>query len=160
MARGLAIQSVDLALTRYSGVPSYAPLESADSWGSLDLQLTGRQRSRTSVVEDFGVVGERANLAQALMLRLLTEQGALTELGHPAYGSKLVTLIGQLNNQITRNLARLYVIDAIRQEARVKTLSALSVETVTGQPDSIRISLTVIPLHDDDPLALGLDIAL
>ena len=33
------VQGSDFALTRYAGTPSAAPLASADSWGSLDLQV-------------------------------------------------------------------------------------------------------------------------
>lgn len=152
-----AVQGADLALTRYTGVASAAALASADSWGSLDLQVVA---GHIAGYDDLGAVAGRENLAQALTLRLLTVQGALEPLGHPEFGSRLVSLIGGLNNQTTRNLARLYVIQAVRQEPRVKALTALSVDPVPGQPDTLRIELTVAPLHDDDPLALSLDIVL
>jgi phage baseplate assembly protein W len=155
-----ACQGADLAMTRYVGTASAAPLPSADSWGSLDLQIaTGRQGSRRSAI-DLGTVRDRANLAQALTLRLLTEQGALEPLGHPDYGCRLVTLIGRLNDETTRSLARLFVIEAVRQEPRVKALTALSVETAPGSPDTIRIELSVAPLQDGDPISLTLDVAL
>jgi phage baseplate assembly protein W len=153
----------DLALTRYSGVPSSVPLEVADSWGTLDLQIVpggrgGLQRRRD--VSDVGAVEGRANLAQALVLRLLTAQGSLRELGHPEYGSRLVELIGQLNNETTRNLARLFTIQAVRQEARVRDLLDLSVQAVPGQPDAIRIAFSVLPVADDEALALALEVVL
>jgi phage baseplate assembly protein W len=153
----------DLALTRYSGVPSNVPLEVADSWGSLDLQVVsggrgGLQRKRD--VSDVGAVAGRANLAQALVLRLLTAQGSLRELGHPEYGSRLVELIGEVNNDTTRNLARLFTIQAVRQEARVKDLLDLVVQTVPDQPDAIRIAFSVLPVNDDEPLSLALEVVL
>jgi phage baseplate assembly protein W len=151
MAAPYRRQGSDLALTRYVGVPSAAPLASADSWGSLDLQVAAT---------DLGTVSGRENLAQALTLRLLTEQGALTALGHPAYGSRLVSLIGRLNDRTARNLARLYVIEAVRQEPRVKALTALAVTPAPGQPDTLRIDLSVLPLDDTDPLSLTLDVTL
>ena len=160
MAAGYTVQSVDLALTRYTGTASAAPLASADSWGSLDLQVVPRARTRTDVGQDLCVVAGRANLAQALTLRLLTRQGDLAALGHPGYGCKLVSLIGRNNTEITRNLARLHVLEAIRQEPRVRKLTALAVAVAPGQPDTIRISLTIEPLHDGDPLSLALDIVL
>jgi phage baseplate assembly protein W len=134
----------DLALTRYVGTASAVALESADSWGSLDLQAAAG-----------GATG-----AQALTLRLLTKTGSLTELGHPQYGSRLVTLIGQENNETNRHLARLYTIEALAQEPRVKEVTGLAVETVPGQPDTIRISFSVMPVDDDDPLALALEVTL
>jgi phage baseplate assembly protein W len=151
MAAPYRRQGSDLALTRYVGVPSAAPLASADSWGSLDLQVAAT---------DLGTVSGRENLAQALTLRLLTEQGALTALGHPAYGSRLVSLIGRLNDRTARNLARLYVIEAVRQEPRVKALTTLAVTPAPGQPDTLRIDLSVLPLDDTDPLSLTLDVTL
>jgi phage baseplate assembly protein W len=157
---GYAKQSADLAMTRYVGLPSAAPLASANSWGSLDLQVVAGRTSRLGTAADLGTIAERANLGQALILRLLTQTGALEPLGHPDYGCRLVTLIGRTNDEATRNLARLYVIEAVRQEPRVKALTALAVETAPGQPNTLRIGLAVAPLNDDDPLGLTLDVAL
>lgn len=155
----------DLALTRYAGEPSALPLESADSWGSLDLQVSaGGITGRNGDALDLGAVRGRQNLAQALMLRLLTREGSLASLGHPRYGSRLVTLIGAENNVTNRNLARLYTLDALEQESRVRQVLDLAVEPVPGQPQTIRISFSVLPLSDDPqdatPLALGLEMAL
>jgi hypothetical protein len=155
----------DLALTHFVGEPSAIPLESADSWGSLDLQLSsGGITGRNGDALGIGVVRGRQNLAQALMLRLLTKQGSLASLGHPRYGSRLVTLIGAENNVTNRNLARLYTLDALEQESRVREVLDLAVDPVPGQPQSIRISFSVLPVADDDrdasPLQLGLEMAL
>jgi phage baseplate assembly protein W len=158
----------DLALTRYTGTAAMAPLEAADSWGTLDLKV--RPAARASVVRrvagttdpamDIAVVTGRENLAQALVLRLLTPKGALAPLGHPDYGSRLPSLIGQLNNDTTRNLARLYTIEAIGQEGRVRALHGLAVGTVADQPDTIRIAFSVLPIDDQAPLALTLEVTL
>ena len=151
----------DLALTRYAGGPSEIPLESADSWGSLDLQLSsGGITGRNGDALGLGVVRGRQNLAQALMLRLLTREGSLASLGHPRYGSRLVTLIGADNNVTNRNLARLYTLDALEQEPRVRKVLDLAVEAVPGQPQTIRISFSILPIDGDDALALGLEMAL
>jgi phage baseplate assembly protein W len=153
----------DLALTRYVGTASAVSLESADSWGTLDVQvvpgLAVRGSRRRVEGFDLGVVSERNNLAQALILRLLTKVGELAPLGHPDYGSRLTQLIGGLNNETTRNLARLYTIEAVAQEPRCR-LTDLSVAPVDGQPGTIRIGFTVLPIDDDDPLALALDVTL
>lgn len=157
---GYAIQSADLALTRYVGTASSAPLPAADSWGSLDLRVVPGRPDRRGTPSDLGTVAARANLGQALTLRLLTDKGSLAALGHPDYGCRLVSLIGRTNDETTRHLARLYVIEAVRQELRVKSLTALRVGTAPGQPDTIRIELAVAPLTDEDPLSLTLDVAL
>lgn len=151
----------DLALTHYSALPSSVPLEEADSWGSLDLQVVrGGRTGRNGDAVDLATVSARRNLAQALMLRLLTREGALAPLGHPRYGSRLMSLIGAENDATHRNLARLYTLDALAQEPRVKQVTDLHVDVVAGQPQTIRISFTVVPLGDDDPLSLGLELAL
>ena len=153
----------DLALTGYVGTPSMVELASADSWGELDLRVRpGGQGGlpHAGDIIDIGIARGRENLAQALLLRLLTAQGALTPLGHPEYGSRLSSLIGRLNNEQTRNLARLYTIEAVGQEPRVTELRALQVETAPGQPDTIRIGFSVLPQGDTDPLALAVEVTL
>lgn len=151
----------DLALTRYVGTASHVPLESADSWGSLDLKVSsGGITRRNADLVDFAAVAGRENLGQALILRLLTRKGSLAPLGHPDYGCRLTELTGEENNDANRNRARLYTIEAVAQEPRVRELLDLEVATVPGQPDTIRIALSVLPLDDDDPLSLGLEVTL
>jgi phage baseplate assembly protein W len=162
-ARQFTKLGADLALTRYVGEASAVSLESADSWGTLDVQvvpglLVGGSRRRVEGF-DLGLVSARNNLAQALILRLLTRVGELAPLGHPDYGSRLTQLIGGLNDETSRNLARLYTIEAIAQEPRCK-LFDLSVTAVDGQPGTLRIGFTVLPIDDDDPLSLALDVTL
>jgi phage baseplate assembly protein W len=158
--RDLAL-GIDLALTRFAGEPSAVPLGSADSWGSLDLQaVRGGATGRDGDALGLGAVRGRENLAQALMLRLLTKEGALAALGHPGYGSRLVTLIGGTNDAASRNLARLYTLSALLQEPRIRKVLDLRVDVVPGQPQSIRVSFSVQPKFDDEPLSLGLEMAL
>jgi phage baseplate assembly protein W len=153
--RSYEVLGRDLALTAFRGVPSAVPLEVADSWGTLDLRMQGSPEQA-----DLSIAAGRENLAQALTLRLLTERGALAALGHPDYGSRLVTLIGRGNSETVRNLARLHVIEAVRQEPRVQALTALSVATSQDSADTLRIALSVVPRGDDEPLALEVEVAL
>jgi phage baseplate assembly protein W len=152
----------DLALTRYIGTASTISLETADSWGTLDLRVVpgGQGGLPLGDVADLAAVSGRENLAQALVLRLLTSVGALAPLGHPAYGCRLIELIGGLNNETTRNLARLFTLEALAAEPRVVEVLELAVRTVAGQPDVIQIAFSVLPLDDDAPLALALEITL
>jgi hypothetical protein len=71
-----------------------------------------------------------------------------------------VELIGQENNAVTRNLARLYTIAAIEQEPRVRELLELSVEPSPQNPNTLLIGLAVLPVDDDDPLSLALEVTL
>jgi phage baseplate assembly protein W len=153
----------DLALTRYTGTSGAAPLDSADSWGTVDLRIVPGGRGGLALAGepvDLATVSGREDLGQAIIMRLLTARGALTPLGHPEYGSRLVELIGRTNNESTRNLARLYTIEAITQERRAATLLDLAVEPAPGQPDTIQIRFSVVPVNDTDPLALTLEVTL
>jgi hypothetical protein len=67
-----------------------------------------------------------------------------------------VEFIGRVNTDTTRNLARLYTLQALGQEPRVDKVADLVVETMPGQPDTIRIGFAVIPVNDSQPLALAL----
>lgn len=153
----------DISLTRYTGTTSSLGLESADSWGSLDLSVVPGGRGglrRVGDAHDIGTVRGRENLGQALVLRLLTPFGALAPLGHPGYGCRLVELIGQTNNATTRNLARLYTIQALNADPRVHKVLDLQVTVDGQQPDVLRIAFAVLPLDDDQPLALALELTL
>jgi hypothetical protein len=163
-AKTYNILGSDIALTRFVGTPAALPLDVADTWGSLDVSVVpggkgGLRQPKVSAVQDIGVVKGRENLGQALILRLLTLKGALAPLGHPEYGSRLLTLVGELNNDTNRNLARLYTLEALGQEPRVKQVLDLSVAVGSG-PDSIAIGFSVLPVDDSDPLALSLEVQL
>jgi phage baseplate assembly protein W len=162
-ARTFAALGSDIALTRYVGTESSLALDDADSWRGLDLAVVPASRGRrrpTADASDLGAVDGRSNLGQALIVRLLTPRGTLGPLGHPEYGSRLVELIGRRNDETARNLARLYTLQAVREEPRVAELLELAVETAPDRPDSIRIDFAVRPVGDDEPLALGLEVAL
>lgn len=159
------VLGADLVLTRYTGAPGSVPLDAADSWGSVDLAAVpggggGLRLSVPGEIRDLGRVDGRANLAQSMILRLVTQQGALAALGHPHYGSRLVGLIGRRNTDTTRNLARLFTLEALEQEPRVAQVLDLTVATMPGQPDTIRIGFSVIPVNDSQPLALALEVKL
>ena len=163
MSNGSERLAADIALTRYTGVPSSVALDRADSWGSLDLAIvpgTRRGLPGTPEPRDLGAVSGHANLGQALIVRLLTPRGALAGLGHPDYGCRLTELIGTLNNATTRNRARLFVLQALREESRVAEVLALTVAPVAGMPDRITIGFSVRPVGDDTPLSLGLEVTL
>ncbi len=99
-----------------------------------------RERLRQGI--DLAVVTGADNISQALLLRLLTPRGALEPLGHATYGSRLHTLIGERNTEANRNRARLYVLEAIAQEPRIRQVLALSV-TTNRSADPTRIDITI-----------------
>jgi phage baseplate assembly protein W len=159
----ISVLGSDLALTRFVGTASSVPLEVADSWGSLDLSVVAGQADglpQRREARDLGTTSDRANLAQALVVRLLTPRGALAHLGHAQFGCRLVELIGRLNNETTRNLARLYTLEALSEEPRVRETLGLVVRTHPDRPDVVRVDFSVLPLGDAEPLSLSLEVAL
>lgn len=107
---------------------------------------TGRVDLETLTAED--------NLAQALLLRFLTERGELAALGHENYGSRLYELIGQPNTESNRNRARLYILEALVQEPRVAEVLNVTVRTSRADPGRIDIDLTVRAIRSDTTLNL------
>lgn len=114
------------------------PLDRGD-----DRYTAGDLRVRLRQGVDLATVSSVDNLSQALLLRFLTPQGSLEPLGHPEYGSRLSTLIGELNSETNRNRAKLYVLEALAQEPRIGKVLSVSVTTNRrAAPDRIDIAVT------------------
>ncbi len=99
----------------------------------LDLSPTG----------DLETIGEEYNLAQAIIMRLNTMQGELTDLGHSSYGSRLYELIGEPNNERTRELVRIYALECVTRDPRVEEVVGISVEKVKDDPNRVDINISV-----------------
>lgn len=110
---------------------------------------------------DLARTDGRENLAQALMLRLLTPVGALTPLGHAAYGCRVTELIGELKTAGTRALCKAYVLAAVAQEPRVDdTAVGFAFDPDSEGPSELRFTLTVRPRTGDADVTLDLAVAL
>ena len=147
---------VDIGLTPATFAGGGPALDAADSWTGLDLGIGAARRGKPGT-DDLTLAAERANLGQALILRLLTPLGSLGPLGHPGYGSRLTELIGERNDAEHRNLARLFTIAAVAQERRA-VLADLAVDVPAGRPDVIRIAFSVLPVGSADPLDLAVEV--
>ena len=120
---------------------------------TLERRVTTRQSTR--VLADFALVSGRDNLAQAVILRLLTPRGELAELAHPEYGSRLHELIGRQNTETTRNLARLYILESLQQEPRIAKVLEVAVAPSPGTRDRVDVRLRVQPIDTAGALSLG-----
>jgi phage baseplate assembly protein W len=105
--------------------------------------LQARRRSGTPPAADLATVRGVAALVQSLIVRLLTEQGELAPLGEPAYGSRHHRLIGEPNSAANRALVRLYVLDCLRQEARLEAIHAVTVDAVAGRAGRDQVLIRV-----------------
>lgn len=138
------------------------PFYEADDWVALDLVTQPPLGARAPGEKaDLGVAADGNALRQALVLRLLTPQGALATLGHAAYGSRLHELIGRESTAEARRLARSFVLQAIAQERRVARVLELTVQAPEpSAPDRLRIFVRVEPASGLDPVALGIEVAI
>jgi phage baseplate assembly protein W len=136
------------------------PFQGADL--RLDYQLGGGffedadlGSTRRGVSRDVAVVEGIDNLEQAIANRLKTRQGELASLGHPAYGSRHHELIGEPNVERTRNLIKLYVLQALRHEPRIERVLRATVRAEHDPPrETVRIELEVRVLGQAGPLNL------
>ena len=104
---------------------------------------------------DVQTVAGRENLAQAILVRLLTPRGELDALGHPEYGSRLHELVGRENTETTRNLAKLYILESLAMESRVEEVVGVTVEPDPDDRTAVDITLQVRPAGPAPTLAIG-----
>jgi len=135
--------------------------------GDLEHQNSRRPGSDLCTVErpERGFPGEKPpvdlrtvagveNLQQALLLRFLTPVGDLAALGHPRYGCRLHELVGELNNDTTRNRAKMFVLQALAEEPRVKEVLSVSVTPSPRDPAAVDVRVALVPIGE--PAALNL----
>ena len=101
---------------------------------------------------DVGVVADLAAADQFLANRIQTRKGELAPLGHPEYGSRHHDLLGQPNIERTRNLIKLYVLEALRHEPRIEEVVGCRVFAPHDPPrDQVRIELDVSIIGEPTP---------
>jgi phage gp46-like protein len=93
---------------------------------------------------DLATIEEEYNLAQAIVMRLRTMQGELRDLGHSSFGSRLHELVGEPNNERTRELARIYAMEAVSKDPRIEEVVSVNVETAKDDPNRIDIDISVV----------------
>ena len=116
-----------------------------------DLSTITRPETRKV---DLETLSGADNLIQALLLRFLTPVGELVPLGHPNYGSRLSELIGELNTETNRNRAKLYVLQALAAEPRVKEVREVNVTQNQKNPNQMDIKISLVPIDSDIALNL------
>jgi phage baseplate assembly protein W len=120
-----------------------------DRFAGADLATATRPQTGGN---DLRTLDGVENLQQALLLRFLTRQGDLAAFGHPGYGSRLYTLIGEPNTAGNRNRAKLFVLEALAMEPRVAKV--LTVNVTAGMRDRVDIAVSLKAIDADTPLDL------
>jgi len=126
-----------------------------------DLQVAPRAPGFDLVSNNLGDVrlaSGAANIEQALTLRLSVRVGELTLLGWPDYGSRLHELIGEPNNRRTQLKLMAFARDAVERDPRVEQVQEVRAEVV--ERDTVRLSLDVNLIHQQNPLNLVFDVKL
>jgi phage baseplate assembly protein W len=104
---------------------------------------------------DLTVVEGVDALTQAIANRLKTRKGELAPLGHPDYGSRHHELMGEPNVQRTRDLIKLYILQALADEPRIERVLKATVRAEHEPPrDTVRIELSVRVIDGPRPLNL------
>lgn len=143
-----------------------APFLVAHDASAIDLTtrthpVRGQLVACASETIDYGIIAGRKNLAHALLLRLLTPWGSLTDLGHAEYGSRLHELIGRNKTSALRDLCRAFVLEVVAQEPRVEDKAVeLIFDPLAETAESFVFSLAVRPLASEDPVILELEVAI
>lgn len=115
----------------------------------------GRGAERPPATVDLLVTTGLDALTQAVANRLKTRRGELAALGHPEYGSRHHELVGQPNVDRTRNLIKLYVLQALRAEPRIERVLKATVRAEHAPPrDTVRIEIEARVLGEATPLNL------
>lgn len=104
---------------------------------------------------DMKIISDRDNLGQAVVMRLLTPRGELAALGHPRYGSRLHEIIGRTNTENTRDLARLFILESLKKEARIASIEEVLITESPGRRSSIDVHIRVIPINTIESLNIG-----
>jgi phage baseplate assembly protein W len=128
--------------------------QSGGFFEDADLATEKSQRSARRE-RDLATVEGLANLEQAIANRLKTRKGELAALGHPNYGSRHHELIGQPNVARTRDLIKIYVLQALRDEPRIERVLTATVRAEHAPPrDTVRIELKLRVIGAQAPLNL------
>lgn len=101
---------------------------------------------------DLDTVSEEYNLGQAIVNRIRTRRGELSDLGHTLYGSRLYELVGEPNNERTRALARLYTRECVSRDPRVKEIVRVTITVPRDDPHRLDVGVSVIPIGQTNVL--------
>ena len=120
-----------------------------------DADLSSGRRPSVPAGRDLTLVDGVDNITQAIANRLKTRKGELAPLGHPDYGSRHHELLGEPNVERTRNLIKLFVLQALRDEPRIEKVLRADVRPEHAPPrDTVRIELDVKVVGEPTPLNL------
>ena len=120
----------------------------------LKLKFDKLGADLTATEGDFETVSDEDNLAQAIIARLTTAEGELHDIGHADYGSRLHELIGEPNNERTRERIKNVVQDCLTQEPRIREVTSINVRPNPDDLNRLDIEITVLPAESSTFLSV------
>lgn len=123
-----------------------------------DLKLRFNELGADLVVSEKGdldIVKNYDDLAQAIIVRLSTEEGELDDVGHADYGSRLYEVIGEPNTDTIRKRIMSLVRECLFQEPRIKEVVNLNINSDRINPNRLDIEITVLPVNSTTYLTLN-----
>ncbi len=137
-------------------------LDFAQHGGFYEDADLGAERTKSRAFDtDVALVDGLPAFEQAIAMRLKTRRGELAPLGHPDYGSRHHELMGEPNTQRTRDLIKLYVLQALRDEPRIRRVQSCEVDAEHAPPrETVRITLAVEVIDSPAPLNLVIPFSL
>jgi phage baseplate assembly protein W len=95
-------------------------------------------------------VSGKANLVQALTLRLLVETGEIAALAKPRFGTRIRDLIGAPLDRANLELMRRYVSQALLQDPRVAEITRLIIRPRERESGTVEVLAAVAAVNGEE----------
>lgn len=121
----------------------------------VDLKLKDEEMGvdlTISPTGDLQTVSEEMNVGQAVISRIRTRKGELLDLGHRQFGSRLYELIGEPNNEATRELVRNIAKETLSADPRIREIRRIDVKPSRFDPHRVDLEITVIAIRSETPI--------
>jgi len=121
----------------------------------VDLRLMDEEMGVDLTISpngDLQTVSEEMNVGQAVISRLRTSKGELLDLGHSQFGSRLYELVGEPNNEATRELVRNIAKETLSADPRIKEIRRIDVKPSRFDPHRVDVEITVIAIQSETPI--------
>ncbi len=121
----------------------------------VDLKLLDEEMGVDLTISsdgDLQTVTEEYNVGQAVVSRLRIRRGELIDLGHPQFGSRLFELIGEPNNEATRELIRNIAKESISADPRIKEIRRIDAKPSRFDPHRVDLEVSVVAIRSQNPI--------
>src|SRR5712692_1174659 len=121
----------------------------------VDLKLKDEEMGvdlTISPTGDLQTVSEEMNVGQAVISRIRTRKGELLDLGHRQFGSRLYELVGEPNNEATRELVRNIAKETLSADPRIREIRRIDVKPSRFDPHRVDLEITVIAIRSETPI--------